>query len=141
MQLLKGEIKFRELGLTLPVPINLMILLTNVESDVLNVIRHAQAFQEKYISDSVIRIQTGHTKRSIKQAKDSLASMGLIKIKKITRRGTEYEIIYGTLCKILRELNKERSPCKRLEIADEFRGEGKSINKGLINEYKGSNFD
>jgi hypothetical protein len=141
MKLLKGEIKLREVGLTIPVPMNLMILLTNVECDVLNVIRHAQGFQEKYISDSVIRIQTGHTKRSIKQAKESLASMGIIKIKEITRRGTEYEILYGKLCQMIRDLNKERSPCKRLEMADVFRGEGKAINTGLINEYKGTNFD
>ena len=42
---------------------------------------------------------------------------------------------------MVRDLNKERSPCKRLEMADVFRGEGKAINTGLINEYKGTNFD
>lgn len=141
MELLRGEKKLREAGINLPVPMNLYILLTSIENDVLSVIRHYQSFGQRYISDSLIRLCTGRSKKSIKKAKDSLETMGIIKILRITRKGTEYEIIYETLCPIIKKLNAERNAYKRLELVDEFRGGEKALHKELIEEYKDTNFN
>ena len=137
----KGEKKLREEGMNLPVPMNLYILLTNAEHDMLSVIRHYQSFRQKYISDSLIRICTGRNKKAIKRAKDSLVAIGIIKILGITKMGTEYDIIYERLCQIVKELNAERNAFKRLIMVDEFRGEGYALHTQLIKEYKDTNFN
>ena len=141
MNIPKKEEKFREIGLTLPVPINLYILLNSVESSFLNTIRHYQIFQEKYISDSLIRICTGHDKKTIRKAKKSLIAMGIIKILKVTKISTSYEINYEILYNIIKKLNSERSAYKRLIIADEFRGKDRAIHSKLIKEYEMTNFN
>jgi hypothetical protein len=141
MKISKGEKALRKTGIFLPIPMNLYILLTSTENDMLSMIRHYQSFGQRYISDSLIRLCTGRNKKAIKRAKDSLADMGIIKILGITKKGTEYDIDYEKLCPIVRKLNEERNAVKRLKLADEFRGEGNALHSQLREEYKDTNFD
>lgn len=140
MNLTKGENALMGIGLTLAVPVNFNILFTNVESDFLNSIRQFQKFEMKYVSDSLVRITTQHNKKKIKVAKDSLAAMGIIKIHEVSPLGTRYEILYKELCAIIKKLNAETNPWKRLIIADEFRGQDRAIHSKLIEEYGNTKF-
>lgn len=141
MKLEKGEKKLRNLGLNIPMPINSLLLFTSAENDILNIIRHYTCFEQKYISDNLIRICTGRDKKAIKRAKDSLIKMKIIKITALTRKGTVYEINFEKLCSIIRKLNNERNAFKRIKIANEFRGEKLKLHKKLEEEYEFSNFN
>lgn len=141
MKISKGERKLRRLGLSSIIPINSLLLFTGVENDILNIIRHYTCFGQKYISDSLFRLCTGHCKKAIKKAKDTLKAMGIIKIGKISNLGTEYIVDYSVLCPIIKKLNDERNAYKRLIIVDEFRGEERALYTKLIEEYIDSNFN
>lgn len=141
MLISKEEQEFRDIGLTIPVPINLYILFTKAEGDLLNIIRQNKLFQKKYISDSLIRICTGYDKKTIKRAKDSLIKMGIINIVKVGQKGTMYNINYNVLSKNIKELNAVKSAYNRLKKADELRGKDREIHTKLIKEYEDSNFD
>jgi hypothetical protein len=137
----QGELDMIELGLYVTYPINLNALLTQSERDVLNAIRHCLNVGERYISISVFRLMTGLSENTIRKARDALLKLDIIKKGKETTIGTEYTIKYETLCPIVAQLNEEKNPIQRLIDADKFRGEGREINKILINDFKKSEFN
>lgn len=137
----KGEQALIDMGLYVVHPMNLNNLLTQNERDVLNVIRHCNNIGERYISNSVFRIMTGMAENTIRKARDSLIRLGIIEKGKTTTKGTEYKVIFNTLCKMVQQLNQQRNPVKRLALADELRGAGQEINKQLIEEFKNSEFN
>lgn len=79
--------------------------------------------------------------KTIQRARDSLTEMGFIKKGITCKAGTAYTVEYKVLCNIVKKLNLERNPIRRLEMADEFRGEGHEINTQLIKEYINTEFN
>lgn len=137
----KGEQLLIEKGLYVTLPLNMMILLTQSERDVLNAIRHCKNLGEHFISNSVLRIMTGLNEKTIRKARNKLIEMNIIEKGNTCSRGTEYRIRYSTLHNHISRLNQERNPVKRLILADSLRGKGREINDELIKEFKDSEFD
>lgn len=137
----KGEQALIDMGIYVALPINLNILLTQNERDVLNVIRHCNNNGERYISNSVFRIMTGMAENTIRKARDSLIKLGIIEKGKTTTIGTEYKVNFKNLCTNVKNLNEQRNPVKRLALADKLRGAGQEINKQLIEEFKNTEFN
>lgn len=137
----KGEQAIIDMGVYVALPINLNILLTQNERDVLNVIRHCNINRERFISNSVFRIMTGMAENTVRKARDSLIRLGIIEKVEITTKGAEYKVNFKNLCTMVKNLNEQRNPVKRLRLADELRGKGMEINNKLIKEYKDTEFD
>ena len=137
----KGEQAIIDMGVYVALPINLNILLTQNERDVLNVIRHCNNNGERFISNSVFRIMTGMAENTVRKARDSLIRLGIIEKVEITTKGTEYKVNFKNLCTMIKNLNEQRNPVKRLRLADELRGKGMEINNKLIKEFKDTEFD
>lgn len=137
----KGEQYLLDEGLYVTKPVNLMVLLTPEERDVLDCIRHCCNLGVRYISQSLFRIMTRLHVKTIQRARDSLTEMGFIKKGITCKAGTAYTVEYKVLCNIVKKLNLERNPIRRLEMADEFRGEGHEINTQLIKEYINTEFN
>lgn len=137
----KGEQAIIDMGVYVALPINMNILLTQNERDVLNVIRHCNNNGERYISNSVFRIMTGMAENTIRKARDSLIKLGIIEKGKTTTIGTEYKVNFKNLCTMVKNLNGQRNPVKRLALADKLRGAGQEINKQLIEEFRNTEFN
>ena len=137
----KGEQALIDMGVYVALPINLNILLTQNERDILNVIRHCNNNGERFISNSVFRIMTGMAENTIRKARDSLMQLELIEKVKITTKGTEYKVNFKSLCTMVKKLNEQRNPVKRLRLADELRGKGMEINKKIVDEFKNTEFN
>ena len=137
----KGEQALIDMGMYVALPINMNILLTQNERDVLNVIRHCNNNGERFISNSVFRIMTGMAQNTIRKARDSLIQLEIIEKVKTTTSGTEYKVNFKSLCTMVKKLNEQRNPVKRLSLADELRGKGMEINKKLIEEFRNTEFD
>ena len=137
----KGEQAIIDMGMYVALPINMNLLLTQNERDVLNVIRHCNNNGERYISNSVFRIMTGMAENTIRKARDSLIKLGIIEKGKTTTIGTEYKVNFKNLCTNVKNLNEQRNPVKRLALADKLRGAGQEINKQLIEEFKDTEFN
>ena len=137
----KGEQFLLDEGLYVSKPVNLMVLLTPEERDVLDCNRHCCNLGVIYISHSLFRLMTRLHVKTIQRARDSLAEMGFIKKGITCKAGTAYTVDYKVLCNIVKKLNLERNPIRRLEIADEFRGKGREINTQLIKEFTNTEFN
>ena len=137
----KGEQAIIDMGMYVALPINMNLLLTQNERDVLNVIRHCNNNGERFISNSVFRIMTGMAENTIRKARDSLMQLELIEKVKTTTKGTEYKVNFKSLCTMVKKLNEQRNPVKRLRLADELRGKGMEINKQLIEEFRNTEFN
>ena len=137
----KGEQALIDMGVYVALPINLNILLTQNERDILNVIRHCNNNGERFISNSVFRIMTGMAENTIRKARDSLMQLELIEKVKTTTKGTEYKVNFKSLCTMVKKLNEQRNPVKRLRLADELRGKGMEINKKIVDEFKNTEFN
>ena len=137
----KGEQYLLDEGLYVTKPVNLMVLLTPEERDVLDCIRHCSNIGTRYISYSLFRVMTRLHIKTIQRARDSLIKMGFVQQGITCKAGTAYIVDYKVLCNIVKKLNLERNPIRRLEIADEFRGEGREINTQIIKEYNCTNFN
>lgn len=137
----KGEQYLLDEGLYVTKPVNLMVLLTPEERDVLDCIRHCSNIGIRYISNSLLRVMTRLHIKTIQRARDSLTEMGFIKKGITCKAGTAYTVDYKVLCNIVKKLNLERNPIRRLEIADEFRGKGREINTQLIKEFTNTEFN
>lgn len=117
----KGEEFLLKLGLYVPLPINLQILLDQSERDVLNSLRHCYNMGEQFVSTSVLALMTGLGEKTIRKARDRLVDMGILTKGKVCGLGTHYPIEYKRLCSALLELNKESDPVKRRELAKTLR--------------------
>ena len=122
----KGEQALIDMGMYVALPINMNILLTQNERDVLNVIRHCNNNGERFISNSVFRIMTGMAENTIRKARDSLIQLEIIEKVKTTTSGTEYKVNFKSLCTMVKKLNEQRNPVKRLSLADELREIGRA---------------
>lgn len=139
--IVKGELFLLDRGLYVALPINMQILFTQSERDVLNTIRHLSNIGMTAISCSMIRIYTGLTDKTIKKAIDSLKRLEVIEVLNACKAGTMYKINYKVLNNTIASLNQEFNPVKRLQLADQFRGEGHELHSKLIETYIGSEFD
>ena len=137
----KGEQYLLDEGLYVTKPVNLMVLLTPEERDILDCIRHCSNLGVRYISHSLFRVMTRLHVKTIQRARDSLTEMGFIKKGITCKAGTAYTVDYKILCNIVKKLNRERNPIRRLEIVDEFRGKGREINTQLIKEFTNTEFN
>ena len=137
----KGEQYLLDVGLYITKPVNLMVLLTPEERDVLDCIRHCTNIGTRYISNSLFRVMTRLHVKTIQRARDSLIKMGFVQQGITCKAGTAYTVDYKVLCNVVKKLNLERNPIRRLEIADEFRGKGHEINTQLIKEYINTEFN
>lgn len=137
----KGEQYLLDEGLYVTKPVNLMVLLTPEERDVLDCIRHCSNIGTRYISNSLFRVMTRLHVKTIQRARDSLIEMRVIQKGLTCKAGTAYTIDYKVLCNVVKKLNLERNPIRRLEIADEFRGKGREINTQLIKEFRNTEFN
>ena len=137
----KGEQFLLDSGLYVALPINMQILFTQSERDVLNTIRHLNNIGQTAISSSLLSVYTGLTDKPIKKAVDSLKRMKILKVLGICKDGTRYEIDYNIFTDAIYDLNHEFNPIERLRIADSFRGEGYEMHGKMIERYTGSEFD
>lgn len=138
----KGEQAILEMGLNVAVPINLNMLLTQSERDVLNIIRHRTCIKRPHISISLFSLLTGLSENTIRKARDSLLAMGIIEVdNKGISIGKEYKVKYDILMPMIIQLNEEKNPVKRLGLADKLRGKGREINKNLIERFHDSEFN
>lgn len=128
----KGEKYLLDLGLYVSLPINLQILLTQSERDILNSIRHCNNIGEKYISLSSFELMTGLTDKTIRRARDKLIQMDFINEGAISKSGTHYEVNYDKLCNAIAKLNSIKLPIDRLREADSIRGNGNELYAKLI---------
>lgn len=136
-----GEKALIDMGLYIANPINLNILLTQNEKDVLNAIRHNKNSKQHYISNSALRLTTGLSENTVRKARDKLLQLGFIEKDGVSTLGIDYKIKYGTLCQKLERLNQEKNPVQRLILADKLRGCGQHIHQKLIKQFVGSEFD
>lgn len=139
--IVKGEKHILDKGLYVATPLNLLIVLTQSERDVLTVIRHLNNLGKPIISYSLFRLYTGLTDKTVKGAIESLRNMGVVEKTKVCKKGTRYKVDYKVLNGILDDLYDEGNPVRRLELADRFRGEGNELHKVLIRDYKDTEFD
>ena len=130
-----------DMGMYVSLPMNLNILLTQSERDVLNVIRHCENLKRERISNSVFCVMTGLSENTIRKARDSLKKIGLVEQFDIRTLGTKYKVKYDTLCPMIIKLNAEKNPVERLRLADKLRGKGREKNQKLIEMFQGSEFD
>lgn len=138
----KGENALIDMGLYVAHPINMNILLTPNEQMVLNVIRHCKNLKERYISNSVLRVNTGLSEGTVRKARDALAELGIIEqVGEATPLGIEYNVKYNILCNIIKKLNEQKNPIKRLIMADKFRGEKLARHTNMIDEFNDSEFN
>ena len=120
-QISKGEQVLIDMGLYVPLPINLQILLDQSERDVLNSLRHCYNMGETFVSTSVIALMTGLGEKTIRKARDRLVDMGFLSKGKVCGLGTHYPIEYKKLYTSLLTLNNEPDPEKRVVLAKEMR--------------------
>ena len=118
----KGEQVLIDMGLYVPLPINLQILLDQSERDVLNSLRHCYNMGKTFVSTSVLALMTGLGERTIRKARDRLIDMGFLSKGKVCGLGTHYPIEYKKLYTSLLELNNEPDPEKRVELGKVLRG-------------------
>lgn len=139
----EGEKAIIKLGLYVAFPINLNLLLTQSERDVLNVIRHCNNMSNPHISLNTFRIMTGMSTNTIKKARDNLIQLGLVNQGNLSNHGTIYTINYENLYTILEILNSEMNPINRLSISDDFRDKKKidRLHESLIKEFKSTEYD
>ena len=137
----KGEKFLLDSGLYVALPINMQILFTQSERDVLNTIRHLNNIGQTAISFSLLSIYTGLTDKTIKKAVDSLKRLEVLEVLNVCKAGTRYKINYKVLNNTIVSLNEESNPVKRLQLADQFRCEGYELHSKLIEVYTGSEFD
>ena len=137
----KGEQFLLDSGLYVSLPINMQILFTQSERDVLNTIRHLNNIGQTAISFSLLSIYTGLTDKTIKKAVDSLKRLEVIEVLNVCKAGTRYKINYKVLNNTIAKLNQEFNPVKRLQMADQFRGEGHELHSKMIETYKDTEFD
>ena len=124
----KGEQILFDMGLYVPLPINLQILLDQSERDVLNSLRHCYNMGETFVSTSVIALMTGLGEKTIRKARDRLVDMGILSKGKVCGLGTHYSIEYKKLYTSLLALNNESDPEKRVVLAKEMRCKYLNIN-------------
>lgn len=136
-----GEKALLDMGLYIANPINLNILLTQNEKDVLNAIRHSKNSKQRFISNSALRLTTGLSENTVRKARDKLLQLGFIEKDGVSTLGIDYKIKYGTLCQKLECLNQEKNPVKRLILANKLRGDGQHIHEKLIKQFIDSEFD
>ena len=117
----KGEQVLIDMGLYVPLPINLQILLDQSERDVLNSLRHCYNMGESFVSTSVLALMTGLGEKTIRKARDRLIDMGFLSKGKVCGLGTHYPIEYKKLYTSLLKLNNEPDPEKRVVLAKEMR--------------------
>ena len=118
----KGEQVLIDMGLYVPLPINLQILLDQSERDVLNSLRHCYNMGESFVSTSVLALMTGLGEKTIRKARDRLIDMGFLSKGKVCGLGTHYPIEYKKLYTSLLALNNEPDPEKRVELGKVLRG-------------------
>ena len=92
--IVKGEKFLLESGLYEALPINMQILFTQSERDVLNTIRHLNNIGQTAISFSLLSIYTGLTDKTIKKAVDSLKRLEVIEVLNVCKAGTRYKLNY-----------------------------------------------
>jgi len=124
----KGEQLIFNMGLYVPLPINLQILLDQSERDVLNSLRHCYNMGETFVSASVIALMTGLGEKTVRKARDRLVDMGFLTKGKTCGLGTHYPIEYKKLYTSLLALNNESDPEKRVVLAKEMRCKYLNIN-------------
>lgn len=129
----KGEKAILKLGLYVAHPINLNVLLTQNERDVLESIRHCINNGENYVSITVLQAMTRLSESSVRRARDSLICLGLIEKEKSTTKGTKYKVIYRRLVPMIEELNNIKNPIERLKTADELREGETNMNRKINN--------
>jgi predicted transcriptional regulator len=93
-ELSKGEKAILELGLYVAHPINLNVLLTQNERDVLESIRHCINNGENYVSITVLQAMTRLSESSVRRARDSLIELGLITKEDAATRKAQYVKAY-----------------------------------------------
>ena len=130
----KGEECLFSLGLYVPLPINLQILLDQSERDVLNSLRHCYNVGQEFVSSSVLALMTGLGEKTIRRARDKLIELGFLKKGVVCGLGTHYPINYSRLCTALNELNNEPDPLKRRELAKQLRNKDLKTFKNKENE-------
>ena len=136
----KNEKKILELGLYVALPINLQLLLTQSERDVLNTLRHLDNIGTSCASLSLLRLYTGLSGKTIQCALRNLETLGVISKGAVCKAGTHYQVLYKRLGSALMQLNQEKSPVGRLRLADKFRG-SLANNASLIKEFENTEFD
>lgn len=138
----KGEKAILDMGYNISLPVNLNILLTQSERDVLNIIRHRINVKHPHISMSLFSLMTGLSEGTIRRARDSLLDMGIIEASEEgISIGKAYKVKYDILMPMITALNEEKNPVKRLKLADKLRGKGRETHQKLIEKFRGSEFD
>lgn len=138
----KGEKAILDMGYNISLPVNLNILLTQSERDVLNIIRHRINVKYPHISLSLFSLMTGLSEGTIRRARDSLLDMGIIEASEEgISIGKAYKVKYDILMPMITALNEEKNPVKRLKLADKLRGKGRETHQKLIEKFRGSEFD
>jgi predicted transcriptional regulator len=135
-KLSKGEESILDLGLNVAHPINLNVLLTQNERDVLESIRHCINNGENYVSITVLQAMTRLSESSVRRARDSLIELGLITKEETTTKGTKYKVIYDRLVPMIEELNSIKNPIERLKKADELRVYETNVNSNIIKQLE-----
>ena len=138
----KGEKAILDMGYNISLPVNLNILLTQSERDVLNIIRHRINVKHPHISMSLFSLMTGLSEGTVRRARDSLLDMGIIEASEEgISIGKAYKVKYDILMPMITALNEEKNPVKRLKLADKLRGKGRETHQKLIEKFRGSEFD
>jgi DNA-binding transcriptional ArsR family regulator len=138
----KGEKAILDMGYNISLPVNLNILLTQSERDVLNIIRHRINVKRPHISLSLFSLMTGLSEGTIRRARDSLLDMGIIEASEEgISIGKAYKVKYDILMPMITALNEEKNPVKRLKLADKLRGKGRETHQKLIEKFQSSEFN
>lgn len=138
----KGEKAILDIGYNISLPVNLNILLTQSERDVLNIIRHRINVKHPHISMSLFSLMTGLSEGTIRRARDSLLDMGIIEASEEgISIGKAYKVKYDILMPMITALNEEKNPVKRLKLADKLRGKGRETHQKLIEKFQSSEFN
>ena len=138
----KGEKAILDMGYNISLPVNLNILFTQSERDVLNTIRHRINVKHPHISMSLFSLMTGLSEGTVRRARDSLLDMGIIEASEEgISIGKAYKVKYDILMPMITALNEEKNPVKRLKLADKLRGKGRETHQKLIEKFRGSEFN
>ncbi len=126
----------RELGLYVATPINLYVLFDAQEVAILSCLRHFENLHKPFISISTLKLMTGFSEKSIKKYLSRLKGMNFIEKGTTCKDGTHYSIKYTKLYKAVRELNAERNPYLRYDIANRYRGDEYKRTFDPVENYK-----
>jgi len=123
--------KLLDLGNFTTTSIYTKILLEGNESILFDWIIYFDGVNNEFVSLSLLQLYTSFAKSTIQKLKYNLIKIGFISVKRETKKGCIYDILWKNIYEIVKSINDENNAVKKLILSDQYR-----ISKGLNTKYQ-----